>query len=947
MYTRYLFIITVLLLFISCTSSVTKQNDAIKALAENDIAMKASWAAKDTGAVITLFNKKAALLLEQPDSFKSYIQLNAAWHDTGIIWHNAALASACYENIIKQAKKIQEDTIFIDLLQDVFFKQARTLFGFEYNDTVVRYFESFLQGAKVFGRPNLKRQALANARLGIQYNILGDMKRGFFCYGQAAAIYQQLHDNDNYAGNVSNVLIALNEAGQYDSVVTVATHTLLLDSIAPQRIALLYAYLATAQINKGLIKESYASINKACAIIDTFMVKDGDLWEKQADIYSARAQVELAAGDTAAGENSLRRSLQYIKIKNGEKFLERDIGKRFIALGHLLLNRNIDSSLYYYQQALHTVIPVDSLNVFSLPLEKNIYPENTIMEALDGKAAAFQKKYNQSPDIKYLDAAVNAYLLSFETERKLMQDFSYDESKFAMLEVSRKRSESAINLCWKLYQLTQDEHWAEQAFVFAEKNKAFVLLESIKRNIASNTILQNDTNYTKVQDLQFQLAFFTRSIFEHTGNSSIEALRKQKEQIEDELLTARKALQQNNAAYNTALEKADDISVAGIKNELLDDKTMLTEFFYGDSSLYSFSFSKNDKVQFFKAAPGVENKINNFRHFFIDRDQITEKPAAFQKAGYDVYTGLGFSFANTTAYNRLIIIPDGRLSIFPFEALVTAVQPVQDLKRFNYLINQQELSYGYSANTLLKKLQESNNSISNIVGFAPVFENGQRGRQPLLSSSEEVKAIQKEWNSGQYFFGRDAGIADFRKAAASANIIHIATHANADTSATAVPGIDLYDSTLYLDELYALKLPASLVVLSACETGIGHIEKSEGPMSLARGFYYAGAKNIITSLWNVDDVSTTQLFKSFYSNISSNDFAASLRSAKMEYIKNTSVSGASPYYWAGFIEIGYQRPKPASHFFMWGILFLVSILLLSFVVLCYKKRIKAGSAIPA
>jgi hypothetical protein len=941
MNTRLIITITAAWLYLSCTSTVSKKESVVQQLTAYDKAIAEKQAAKDTAAMIVLSGKKTELLLGQPDSLRAYIHLNAALYDSGIQWKNKKFASACYDNIICQAKAVEKDTTLAGYLLNAYFWRGRELFFYGYNDSAVNYLENFVTLSKKFDKIDSVRQGKIYCFLGIEYNILGDMKRSLFCYNQATAIYQQLHDNDNYASNISNALIALNEAGQYDSVIAVTGNTLLLDKIKPKRIALLYAYLATAQINKGLIKESYISINKACAIIDTFTVKDGDLWEKQADIYSARAQVELIAGDTVAGETSLRKALQYIRIKNKEKFRVRDIGKRLIALGYLQLNSNIDSALSYYQQALYTVTAVDSANIFSLPSEAAIYSENTIMEALDGKAAALEKKYSQAPDIKYFKAAVSAYLLSFETERKLMQDFSYDESKLTMLQVSRKRSEKAIDLCWKLQQLTQDNYWGEQAFVFAEKSKAFVLLESIKKNIASNSILQNDTSYNKMQELQLQLAYFARTIIENTqpGKDSIlKVLRIQKEQIEDQLLTASKALQQNNTAYNTALEKADNISVAGIKNELLDDKTILTEFFYGDSSVYIFSFSKKDKVQFFKAAPGIETKINIFRHFFIDRDQVTENPAAFQKAGYDVYTGLGFSAANTTAYNRLIIIPDGRLSIFPFDALVTAVQPVQELKRFNYLIAQQELSYGYSANTLLKKLQESNNSISNIVGFAPVFENGQRGRQPLLSSSEEVKAIKEEWKNGQYFFGKEANLAGFRKMAASANIIHIATHANADTSAIAVPGIDLYDSTLYLDELYALKLPASLVVLSACETGIGHIEKSEGPMSLARGFYYAGAKNIITSLWNVDDVSTTQLFKSFYSNINSNDFAASLRSAKMEYIKHASISGASPYYWAGFIEIGYERHATKSSHMLWWVITITILFFVTSLLFLRKKR---------
>ena len=96
-------------------------------------------------------------------------------------------------------------------------------------------------------------------------------------------------------------------------------------------------------------------------------------------------------------------------------------------------------------------------------------------------------------------------------------------------------------------------------------------------------------------------------------------------------------------------------------------------------------------------------------------------------------------------------------------------------------------------------------------------------------------------------------------------MIHLSTHAGADETDFA-PRIEFIDTSLYLPELYAMKIPADLVVLSACETGLGKFEKGEGVMSLARGFAYAGAGSLVASLWKVNEGSTAapvQLFLLF------------------------------------------------------------------------------------
>lgn len=98
-----------------------------------------------------------------------------------------------------------------------------------------------------------------------------------------------------------------------------------------------------------------------------------------------------------------------------------------------------------------------------------------------------------------------------------------------------------------------------------------------------------------------------------------------------------------------------------------------------------------------------------------------------------------------------------------------------------------------------------------------------------------------------------------------------------------------------------------MVVLPACETGIGKLQKGEGIISLARAFAYAGAKSIFTTLWQVSDEKTKSLMVSFYRNLKQGETkGAALRKAKLEYLDGNKGKGEAthPFFWAGLIGIG-------------------------------------------
>jgi len=147
---------------------------------------------------------------------------------------------------------------------------------------------------------------------------------------------------------------------------------------------------------------------------------------------------------------------------------------------------------------------------------------------------------------------------------------------------------------------------------------------------------------------------------------------------------------------------------------------------------------------------------------------------------------------------------------------------------------------------------------------------------------------------------------NFIKNASKFDVLHLSTHATSGTL-TEPARIEFYDSTMYLNELYSLNINNELVVLSACETGVGRLQKGEGALSIARGFQYAGAKRMLFSLWQINDLSTSQIMQLFYKDYSTNNSGVDANhNSKINYLKNEAINNIkkSPYYWSAFVYYG-------------------------------------------
>src|SRR5690606_24971424 len=168
-----------------------------------------------------------------------------------------------------------------------------------------------------------------------------------------------------------------------------------------------------------------------------------------------------------------------------------------------------------------------------------------------------------------------------------------------------------------------------------------------------------------------------------------------------------------------------------------------------------------------------------------------------------------------------------------------------------------------------------------------------------------LNALQNHFSSSKLFIGEQATKGEFIKNLPGYAIVQLYSHAEADMGERE-PTVYFYDSALKVSDLQLLgDLPTKLVVLSACNTGVGKNIKGEGMFSLARGFAAAGIPSSITSLWQIDNRSTYQITELFYKYLGEGrPLDIALQEAKLEFLRTQDKSYDLPYFWAGSILLG-------------------------------------------
>ncbi len=409
-----------------------------------------------------------------------------------------------------------------------------------------------------------------------------------------------------------------------------------------------------------------------------------------------------------------------------------------------------------------------------------------------------------------------------------------------------------------------------------------------------------------------------------------------------------------------ALTQPQPLGVEATKKELPDSNTILLEYSLGEERSYLFSVTANSlQAYVLPARSEIEKQALHVRELLTERNRAVKGESEAQKlerwrraeraygpAAAQLGRVLLGPVAGTMKDHRLVIVADGALHYIPFAALPEpGALPAQPLAVKHEIVtlpsasvlallrqrNQSRKPAPLDAAVLADPVFEKDDS--RIAGLAKPPVGSQTLSSSLLTRSAQDFGLERDGRlslprlrfsrleaDAIYRLtppGRGMEAVDFqasREAAinpdlAKYRIIHFATHGLLNSQHPELSGLVFslvdkngqpQDGFLGLQDIYNLNLPADLVVLSACETGLGKEISGEGLVGLTRGFMYAGATRVVASLWNVSDVATSKLMAEFYRAMEKDHMppAAALRTAQISLLKQPRWS--HPYYWAAF-----------------------------------------------
>ena len=628
--------------------------------------------------------------------------------------------------------------------------------------------------------------------------------------------------------------------------------------------------------------------------------------ETISNAYRNLASLELDRNDIYLANSYFEKAkLEFAKIPNQEP---RKKAQMYFEEASILFKRGkITESITTISKIFKTLIPNYSSQKSVLPNKNSLYAETILLDALDLQAEIYLKQ-NQPKK------ALDVYALSFQIEDLFANFLVYENSKIINQIRIRNRTEKCITIYDFLYQKERKVAYIESAFQLSERTKSGVL----------KSYLSNKKTASSEEKL----------ILEQLQNWNNEILKEQKKGKSANISKINEAIKKQNelmlllkskVAKESKISKSD-YTIHDLYSKLEKDHAILIEYFSGYDKMYSFTIiDKKIFLNSFSNNAHTSVKIIQFIDYFNDANSITNDISGYNHYGNVAYKLL--KLPSNTSSKNLIIVPDGVLNFLPFEALITEESSITNFSKMHYLLNDFRIAYNNSAIFYLEGKPISSDK-KTVLGIFPVFA---KTNYELTFSKAELQSIKNNFQ-GKYFENSIATFENFKHNAANYSILHLSTHASSGDNETPA-SIKFYDQEILYSELYNLNINPDLVVLSACETGIGKLYKSEGAMSIARGFQFAGAQNLLFSLWKVNDYTTSIFMEKFYENIKkgSSYFDANYQ-AKLDFLADKTVSNAkkSPYYWSSFVYYGAletETKSPNYIFYGIGLLILIGLFL--------------------
>jgi CHAT domain-containing protein len=625
--------------------------------------------------------------------------------------------------------------------------------------------------------------------------------------------------------------------------------------------------------------------------------------------FRNKSLVALALGQPDLAESLLLAAVNDTALASAK-------GELFIELHRFYLRSGKPSLAVEYAQkarGLYFAMQPDTVE----NLNDLVCGVSRILESLKSEVLALHALADSSGDLKDRQMVLDAVEYA-------EQIFSILRRKAKPSELMRMRErgwfsvyECGMKAAFELYKTNGDVSHLAKAWTISENAKSATLLSSINRVQAFGADDVPLQLIARERDVRTELAYYETLIDSDHDIATAERIRLVR--LNQSLDSLMWLYERDFPGYTRKRFSPPPASLEQATSYAQGHDLQVWSYFFGDNGVYAITIDADHHDLHYLTHPDTllplitryrdtVNKRPDIQNFQAGLQQFAElSQALFQQVVLPLLGEKGLA-------ERLLIIPDGALNYLPFESLVTNVSPQNKLE---YLVESSEVAYAYGLTLLYNFKPAVLEYEKNMLALAPVFETSAASSTwgAISGAAEEVRAVTQFFSS--HVLRQDAQNYDwFMEQKGKYRILHLATHAFADP-------VNPFDSGLLLDggaqagilgvlkaaDLYHLSIPTELVVLSACNTGLGPVRRGEGVLSLAHGFAYAGSPAVVMALWPANDVTTMHIAQGFYEQLAVGATKSSaLAASKRKYLNEADPYQAHPYFWSGMVFIGYNAP---------------------------------------
>ncbi len=548
----------------------------------------------------------------------------------------------------------------------------------------------------------------------------------------------------------------------------------------------------------------------------------------------------------------------------------RERAKTKIKVVNYYLDQNqLETANKYLKSAFNDLLPDYTFK--EIPNKNILVKENTFADLLSYKSDYYRLKYNNSKNSSYLDSALHSIDLALASKISLDNHLVTKTTKLASIEINKKLIDKSLNICYLKYQVSDNTRLQEKIRNYFNQSKSVILKQESNNSQLNKEMIEMD---------QITLDSINENLIQLYGsnNSNINEV----EIFEN--------IQQREEIYNKYNSEK-------YHYKSLDQSYI--EYVATDDNYFAYTNIQNDYFIKIGKRTTIDSMILNVIEKIESKSDLLSSKDLIELS----QRLIPFPLEQNT---ELIIIPDGTLSYLPFDILV---------KNGKYLIHNHQISIEPHHKKLIHQNDWTKNN--SVYCLAPSYEYDfkEKSKEQVASRSAvtplpfvelEIISLEKTFGS-QLKIAREFNLNELIENSTSSNIFHYSGHARA-TKDSCYLILDNKKAQFDYNQISSLKNNFELVVLSACETGLGQFDYGEGLRSLSSAFLNAGSKSILYSLWKVNDQSTGHLISGFYDKLNEGyNNSAALHKAKLHFIENASPDFRHPYYWAGFTLVGNEE----------------------------------------